>query len=179
MLKARLQDAFRWLDGDPSDPADYADPTRWWRDPDLLAELGPALAGLFPDSSPDVIVGPQSRGSLLGPLVALHLGIGFVEIQKDPAPVADDDAWVEVSTIPDYRDRTLRLGVQRSFYWKGRNVLFVDDWVDTGAQLEASHRLIQRAGGSWLGASVIVNAAEQSHFRGELNLRSLLHIRDL
>ncbi|SFJ63479.1 phosphoribosyltransferase family protein [Cellulomonas sp. KH9] len=178
MIQERLQERFRWL-GDRTDPDFRADLTGWWRDAELLVQLGPALAGLFSDVSPTVIVGPQSRGSLLGPLVAVHLGVGFVELLKNHASAADSDAWLQVTTPPDYRDRHLRLGARRALLTSGDRVLFVDDWVATGAQVEAAHALVELSGATWLGAAVLVDGAERAHVRRKVNLRSLLHIRDL
>jgi len=177
-MRDRLRESFRWL-GDRTDPDERADPTGWWRDPQTLAGLGPALADLFADEAPTVVVGPQSRGSLLGALVALHLGAGFVELVKDPGPAADSDAWIQVTTPPDYRDRHLRLGARRSLLRAGDRVLFVDDWVATGAQVEASFDLVGRSGATWLGAAVVVDAAEHASLRRTVRLRSLLHVRDL
>lgn len=178
VVQERLQERFRWL-GDRTDPDLRADLTGWWRDAQLLAQLGPALAGLFPDVSPTVIAGPQSRGSLLGPLVAIHLGVGFVELVKNHGSAADSDAWLRVTTAPDYRDRHLRLGARRTLLSSGERVLFVDDWVATGAQVEAAHALVELSGASWLGAAVIVDAAERAQVRRKVNVRSLLHIREL
>jgi adenine/guanine phosphoribosyltransferase-like PRPP-binding protein len=43
------------------------------RDAAILAGIGPGFATLFPDSAPIVVLGTESRGSLLGTLVARHL----------------------------------------------------------------------------------------------------------
>ena len=132
-LRDRLSASFTWR-GDRTDPDLRADVTRWWRDGSILAELGPALAGLFPSAEPTVVMGPQSRGSLLGVLTAVSLGVGFAEVRKDPEHAADSDSWWEVSTGPDYQDRSLRLGLRRSLLRSGDRVLFVDDWIATGTQ---------------------------------------------
>lgn len=177
-VQARLLETFRWV-GDRTDPDYRADVTGWWRDAWLLARLGPALAELFPDAAPTVVAGPQSRGSLLGSIVATHLGVGFVELLKNPGPAADSDAWLQVTTPPDYRDRHLRLGVRRSLLGAGDRVLFVDDWVATGAQVETAHALVAHSGASWLGAAVVVDGAQRPQVRRKVELRSLLHIRQL
>ncbi|WP_426308837.1 phosphoribosyltransferase family protein [Cellulosimicrobium sp. E-16] len=177
-LPAHLRERLRWV-GDRTDPDVRADPTGWWHDGELLAQLGPALAELFREASPTVIVGPQSRGVLLGALVAVHLGVGLVELVKDPCPAADSDAWLQVTTSPDYRDRQLRLGARRALLRAGERVLFVDDWVATGAQVEAAHELVERSGATWLGAAVVVDGAERSHVRRAVSVRSLLRLRDL
>ena len=105
-LLAGLKNAFRWR-GDRTDEHQLADPSGWWADPTVLAGLGRGLAALFPDEQPTVVVGPQSRGMLVGALVATQLEVGLVELRKDPTPAADSDRWIVAHTPPDYRDRTL------------------------------------------------------------------------
>ncbi|WP_267419180.1 MULTISPECIES: phosphoribosyltransferase family protein [unclassified Curtobacterium] len=177
-LKRRLQTSFRWL-GDRTDYNSYADLTGWWRDPHVLSSLGPGLASLFDDAHPSVIMGIQSRGAILGALVAVHLGVGLAEVRKDPRRAADSDPWWEVSTGPDYRDRSLRLGVRRSLLQSGDRVLFVDDWIATGAQAEAAHALVDMAGATWIGAAVVVDGLERTPLRRALRLRSLVSLREL
>jgi adenine phosphoribosyltransferase len=165
--------------GDRTDPDYRADVTGWWRDSVLLGELGDALATLHAGSNPTVVIGTQSRGSLLGVLTATALGIGFAEIRKNPSRGADSDSWWETSTIPDYRDRHLDLGLRRSLLHSGDRALFVDDWIATGAQAIASKRLVEMSGAAWVGASVVVDGLAESAVRRQLDLKSLVHIRDL
>lgn len=61
----------------------------------------------------------------------------------------------------------------------GDRVLFVDDWVATGGQGIACQQLIQDGGGTWLGAAVVVDGLESARDRRALNLRGLLHLREL
>ncbi|MGX6607541.1 phosphoribosyltransferase family protein [Micromonosporaceae bacterium Da 78-11] len=177
-LRSRLRDAFRWR-GDRPDEHAYADVTGWWRDPALFPLLGPALAELFPDPAPTVVVGPASRGSLLGPLVALHLGTGFVEARKDPGRAGDSDRWVRRTTPPDHRDRHLELGFRQGLIRAGDRVLAVDDWIDTGSQIRTVRRLVDDVGAAWLGVSCIVDGLDDARLRRDLNVRSLLQLRDL
>lgn len=177
-IRELLRSSFRWR-GDRTDRDSYADVTGWWRDADILAHIGTELGALFPDERPTVVMGTQSRGSLLGVLTAQSFGVGFAEVRKDPVRSADSDAWWETSTGPDYRDKHLRLGVRRSVLRRGDSVLFVDDWIDTGAQAEACFKLVQMAGSRWIGAAVVVDALERPSLRREIRVRSLLHIRDL
>jgi hypothetical protein len=66
-------------------------PTGWWADASILRRLGPVLAEPFTDLQPTLVIGPQPRGTLLGALVAVHLGVGLVELRKDPDPSADSE----------------------------------------------------------------------------------------
>lgn len=165
--------------GDRTDYGRWADVTGWWRDAQLLARLGSALAGLFDDASPTVVLGTQSRGTLLAPLVAVHLGVGMVEVRKDDGPLADSDAWRQTTTPPDYRDRHLTLGFPKSLVQAGDRVLFVDDWIDTGGQALGAHALVRDAGAHWLGAAVVVDDLTDARLRRDLMVRSLLRGREI
>jgi adenine phosphoribosyltransferase len=159
----------------------FPDITGWWRDAALLAELGPALAALVSPAQPTVILGPQSRGAMLGALVARELGVGLIEVRKDPErqQLADSDAWVSQATRPDYRDRHLSLGFRRGLLQSGDRAVLIDDWIDTGSQALASEGLVEAAGATWCGAGVIVDGLRDSRIRQQLQLRSLLHVREL
>jgi adenine phosphoribosyltransferase len=177
-LRKRLKAAFAHR-GDRTDARSLADMTGWWRDPELLADLGPALGSLIPEAKPSVIPGPESRGSMLGALVATALRVGLVEVRKDDEPLADSDAWLHRRTPPDYRDRQLSLGFRRDLLKSGDRVLFVDDWIDTGSQALASQALVEAAGAPWCGAAVVVDGLTDGRVRRGLSLNSLIHVRDL
>lgn len=165
--------------GDRTDGWRWADVSGWWRDPALLARLGPALASLFSDANPTVVVGTQSRGTLLGGLVAAHLGVGLVEIRKNTGPNADSESWRHRTTPPDYRDRHLTLGFPKRLLPAGERVLFVDDWIDSGGQALGAYALIEDAGAHWIGAAVVVDALSEPRLRRDLSVKSLLHNREL
>jgi len=177
-LRDRLVSAFAWR-GDRWDRHLLADVTGWWRDPALLRELGPALADPFRADRPTVVLGLQSRGVLLGALVALELGVGLVEVRKEPSQASDSDEWVVATTPPDYRDRHLSLGFRRNLVAPDDRVLVVDDWVDTGGQALGTQRLVAVTRASWLGISVIVDALGNHHTRRSLGAHALLHLREL
>lgn len=177
-LRDALLARFRWL-GDRTDDSGRADLTGWWSDPTVLTSLGPALAQLFRDAKPTVVIGPESRGTLVGALTAATLGAGLVEVRKDPGPAADSDAWLVRTTPPDYRDRHIEFWFRRDLITSGARVLMVDDWVATGATALTVQALVDATGASWVGCATIVDAATDSRVRRDLNLRSLLHERDL
>jgi adenine phosphoribosyltransferase len=176
-FRGRLKAAFSWR-ADRPDERWMADPTGWWANPELLAGMGPALAGLTSGPSPTVVLGPQSRGMLLGGLVAAHLGIGLVELRKDPGPAGDSDRWLMAHTPPDYRDRTLQVGVRHDLLIVQR-VLLVDDWIATGGQALAAADLVERAGAVWCGCVVVCDALSDARLRRELKVSSLVRVRDL
>jgi adenine phosphoribosyltransferase len=66
---------------------------------------------------------------------------------------------VQVSA-PDWRGRTLAYEVQREAVDNGDLVLLVDDWAETGSQALAARALVVECGGSWAGASLLVDQLE-------------------
>ena len=134
---------------------------------------------MFTDALPTVVLGPQSSGSLLGALVAVYMRIGLVEVRKEPCPSTDSDRWLIAHTPPDYQDRTLALGLRREHLRAGDRALLVDDWIETGGQAVATHALVRAAGARWCGAAVIIDGLQDSRLRRDLQIRSLLHVRDL
>lgn len=177
-LLADLRAAFRWL-ADRPDQRFLAEPTGWWADASILRRLGPALSKPALQTRPTHIVGPQSRGSLLGALVAVELGVGLAELRKDPEPSTDSDRWLTARTPPDYQDRNLELGLRRDLLPPGSRVLFVDDWIQTGGQAIAARQIICAAEATWCGVSVVVDALTDARLRRDLEVSSLFRERDL
>jgi adenine phosphoribosyltransferase len=177
-LREALRGTFAWR-GDRYDDTSFADLTGWWRDPIVLGGIGPALAELYAPQRPTVVVGPESRGLLVGALTASALAVGFVEVRKDPAAAADDDAVLRRTSAPDYSDRHKVLGFRRRLLRAGDRALMVDDWIATGATALTVRALVEDSGAQWLGLATIVDALEDAGLRRRLPLRSLLRERDL
>ncbi|MFR9778572.1 phosphoribosyltransferase [Micromonospora sp. MS34] len=173
MLSRRLVELFRWVDPGPDSSHLVSDTSGWWRDPELLAGLGPALAGLFPAARPTVVVAPEVTGLLLGPLVAVAAGAGFVPAYKDGGERRRVGVLSWAETPPDHRGRRLRLGLDHARLGPGDRVLLVDDWVDSGAQLAALHRLAVAGGAEVIGAAAVVTTCPPA-VAEPLRLRALL-----
>jgi adenine phosphoribosyltransferase len=177
-VRKRLTGLFRWVDPGPHSDHVISDGSGWWRDPVVLAALGPALADLFRAERPDVVVAPELTGLLLGPLVAVHLQAGFVAAVKasDGRMPAEPTTWVR--TARDYRGRSLALGVRDRHLRRGDRVLVVDDWVATGAQVRALYEVIRRRGAEPVGTAAVVTDCPPKVV-AELRIRSLLEGVDL
>ncbi len=144
----------------------------------MLRELGPALAGLYGEA-PTVVVGPVSRGSLVGAVTAVAVGVGFVEMRKNQAPAMDSDRWVRRTTGPDYRDRHVEFGFRRALIRPADRVLMVDDWADTGMTARAAREMVADCGATWIGAACIVDGLTDPRLRHDLPIRGLLDVRQL
>ena len=141
--------------------------------------MAAGLSAPFVGAKPSLVIGLESRGVLLGAVVAQHLGVGLVEVRKGPAPSTDSDMWLTTTTPPDYRDRHLTLGFRRGLMAPADRVLLVDDWIATGGQALGARELVRSAGASWLGMSVVVDGLTDHRIRRDLGVAALLHQRDL
>ncbi|GAA4981313.1 phosphoribosyltransferase family protein [Yinghuangia aomiensis] len=181
----RLKETFAWRE---TPGGIFADLSGWWRDAEVLRLLGPALAGLHADPpgtpAPTVVAGIETRGLVLGPLTALHLGVGFVEIRKDHRTSGDplrrdaNDPMLRAETPPEYQDGGLTLVAPRRLFGPGDRVLLVDEWIETGAQANAVRRMVGESGAEWAGVAVIVDASE-SKVGERLGVRGLVREDDL
>ncbi|HZN71380.1 MAG TPA: phosphoribosyltransferase family protein [Micromonosporaceae bacterium] len=173
-LRVRLLEAFRWADVGTNQVSDLSG---WWRDRSLLAEMGPTLAELFPGVTPTVILGPEASGFLVGPLVAWELGAGFVEAYRDGDRMIADETLARTAPVDD-RGRSVTLHVRTRHLGPDDQVLVVDDWAESGAQLAALRDIVREAGATYLGAAVIVNGCDPGT-REELTVRGLLERAEL
>ena len=97
--------------------------------------------------SPDVIVGPEARGFIFGPLLADRLGCGFVPVRKPgklPAPSRRVDYSLE------YGSNSLEM--HEDAIDPGQNAIIIDDLLATGGTISACAKLCEESGANVLGA---------------------------
>ncbi len=110
------------------------------------------------------VVGIESRGFILGSVLAYRLGVGFVPIRKPgklPAPTFRQDYALEYGTdaIEIHKDALAR----------GERVLLHDDLLATGGTMGAACKLVEQLGGTIVGISFLI---ELSFMNGRKNLGS-------
>ncbi|QQD77548.1 adenine phosphoribosyltransferase [Curtobacterium sp. YC1] len=161
---------FRWIDG-------HADTWAVLRRPGPLRAVVDGLAHLLTDDRPDVVVAVEARGFVLGPAVALALGVGFVPVRKDgavfPGPV------VTATTEPDYRGNRRTLALRQDLIGTGERVVLVDDWIETGSQARAAAGLVERCGGTLAAVGVVVDEAAEAARSVLPPVRSLVRAQEL
>jgi adenine phosphoribosyltransferase len=129
----------------------FRDITPLLADADGLREAARLMAEPFSGTGVDRVVGIESRGFILGPLVARELHAGFVPVRK--AGKLPSATYRETYEL-EYGTDTVEMhddGVRR-----GHDVLIVDDLIATGGTALAAAKLVQRAGGTVRGFSFLV-----------------------
>ncbi len=100
---------------------------------------------------PDIIIGIESRGFVLGMPVAIELGIGFVPVRKlGKLPynkIAEEYALEYGTNTVEIHDDAVQ---------SGQRVLIIDDLLATGGTAAAAARLVERLGGEVVGFSFMI-----------------------
>ena len=127
------------------------DVTPLFGNPQAFAELVADLCALFEADEIDYVAGIDALGFILGTAMAIHLGKGFIPIRKGgKLPVA-----VSTAEFVDYSGQAKRLELRQGCIKAGDKVLVVDEWIETGAQVESAVRLVEAAGGVVAGIATI------------------------
>lgn len=167
--RAALLRSFRWTDG-------HANFAEAFRDPTLLAMIGPALARPFVSAGVTAVVGIEARGFVVAGLVARELGVGVVLARK-PGSV-HPGAERAVADAPDWRGRHIEIRISRDAVRSADRLLLADDWIETGSQARTVAQLAQRLGATLAGVTVLVDDTSDD-VRAELHVVGLVGSSEL
>jgi len=101
--------------------------------------------------TPDLVVGPEARGFIFGPLLADRLGCGFVPVRK-PGKLPSSTRRVEYSL--EYGSNALEM--HEDAIQPGQRVVIIDDLLATGGTVSACARLCEETGAKVLGALFLI-----------------------
>ncbi|WP_338561716.1 adenine phosphoribosyltransferase [Erwinia sp. E_sp_B04_7] len=142
----------------------FRDVTSLLEDPEAYALSIKLLVERYRDRGITKVVGTEARGFLFGAPVALGLGVGFVPVRKPgklPRKTFSESYELEYGTD--------KLELHCDAIGEGDIVLVVDDLLATGGTIEATVKLIRRAGGEVKDAAFIINLFDLS---GEARLKA-------
>jgi len=135
----------------PKKGISFKDITTLLKDGPALRQMTEELAAHFVSYKPDVIVGAESRGFLLGAPLAYKMGCGFVVVRKPgklPAAVA------KVSYQLEYGEDSLEIHLDA--IKPGQRVLIVDDLLATGGTMSATAELVKKLQGEIVGFTFLI-----------------------
>ncbi len=103
---------------------------------------------------PDLILGAEARGFILGGALAAHLGCGFAAARR---PGKLPAATVSASYALEYGENSLELHADA--FARGARVLVHDDVLATGGTMRAILDLVEQLGGEVVGVAFIIELA--------------------
>ena len=106
----------------------------------------------FEHRTPTHIVGIESRGFVLGSILAFAMNLPFIMVRKAGAKYPGD--LLEESYTLEYGQATLTL--QTGLLGHTDRVIIADDLVATGGSVLATKRLVEQTGASVLGISTVI-----------------------
>ena len=149
-LRARVRD----IPDFPSAGIVFRDITPLLGDAAALDAAVSGLADLTRHLAPEMVIGAEARGFLLGPALARDLGAGFALARK-PGKLPHDTLRAEYAL--EYGTDALELHTDALV--PGARVLVHDDLLATGGTARALCELVAAAGGVVVGCAFLVELA--------------------
>ena len=129
----------------------FYDVTTLLRDPDGFRIAIDSMTSPFAGVGIDLVVGIESRGFILGSVVADRLGTGFVPVRKLGKLPAET---IRASYSLEYGADSLEM--HRDAITPGQRVLIVDDLLATGGTASAAVQLVKQLGGIVQGVAFLI-----------------------
>lgn len=153
-LQSRINAAIRIIPDFPKPGISFKDITPLLLDHVLVRDMAQAMAEPFRGQGITLVAGIESRGFLLGPMIAQELGCGFVIVRKKgklPGHTA------EVSYDLEYGSATIE--VHKDHIGPTDKVLIHDDLLATGGTAAAAAQLALQEGAHIAGFVFMIELA--------------------
>lgn len=139
MSKEFLRQNIREIADFPIEGILFYDVTTLFKNPQALQELSDTLYDLYKDKGITKVVGIESRGFIMGPILATRLGAGFIPIRKPGKLPAET---IEESYAKEYGTDTVQM--HKDAIGPDDVVLLHDDLLATGGTMQAACRLVKQ-----------------------------------
>lgn len=157
-----LHDAIRTIPDFPEPGIQFKDITPLLADPRLLRQAVKALAEPFEEARITKVIGIESRGFILGSVLADRLGAGFVPVRK-----AGKLPYKTVREEYDLEYGTDAVEMHTDAIRPHDRVLIHDDVIATGGTALATYRLLKEKAADVLGFSFLIEL-KMLHGRAQL-----------
>lgn len=169
---ALLRKTVRNIPDFPIPGIQFKDVTPLFQTKEALSALTDVLLGDFKEKGITKVVGIESRGFIMGPIMALELGAGFVPIRKPGKLPADT---LEESYEKEYGFDTIQ--IHKDSLSPDDVVLLHDDLLATGGTMLAAYKLVKQLGVKKIYVNFIIELEElkgRSIFPQEIEIDSLI-----
>jgi adenine phosphoribosyltransferase len=146
-LKSRVREVPDW----PEPGVGFKDVSPLLRDPDALSQTIGSLASWTREQQPDLVLGAEARGFILGAAIAKEVPCGFVPARR-PGKLPPET--VSATYALEYGQNALELNADA--IGSGARVVIHDDVLATGGTVEAIGGLVEQLGGEIVGVCFII-----------------------
>lgn len=151
---ARLLDSIRTVPDFPEPGIQFKDITPLLAEADLVREAVAILIAPFADSGITKVAAIESRGFILGAMMAEQLDVGFVPVRKKGKL-----PWSTITESYDLEYGTDTIEIHADAVAPDDIVLIHDDVIATGGTAAAAARLVDRCGANVAGYSFLLELA--------------------
>ena len=138
MSKETLIKSIREIPDFPIPGILFYDVTTLFKDPWCLQELSDVMFDMYKDKGITKVIGIESRGFIMGPILATRLNAGFVPIRKPGKLPAET---LEASYDKEYGKDTVQ--IHKDALDENDVVLIHDDLLATGGTMKAASELVK------------------------------------
>jgi len=147
-----LKDHIREVPDFPSPGVGFKDITPLLADRDALTQTIAQLAHWVREREPDLVLGAEARGFILGAAIAAEAGCGFVPARR-PGKLPPET--VSATYALEYGQNALELNADA--IGQGARVVIHDDVLATGGTVEAIGGLVEQLGGEVAGVCFLID----------------------
>lgn len=154
----------------------FFDVTTLFKNGECLKELENALYELYKDKGITKVVGIESRGFVMGALLAARLGAGFVPARKPGKLPAET---IKESFAKEYGTDTIE--IHKDAISEDDVVLIHDDLLATGGTAWAAYNLVKKFGPKEVFVNFIIeltNLPGRALFNNEVEITALLELEE-
>jgi adenine phosphoribosyltransferase len=146
-LRSKIREVPDW----PTPGVGFKDISPLLADAEALEEAIRELAGWVKDQEPDLVLGAEARGFILGAAIAREVGCGFLPARR-PGKLPPET--VSVNYALEYGQNSLELNPD--LIARGTRVVIHDDVLATGGTVGALGGLLEELGAEVVGAAFII-----------------------
>ena len=146
-LRSKIREVPDW----PTPGVGFKDISPLLADAEALEESIRGLADWVKDQEPDLVLGAEARGFILGAAIAREVGCGFLPARR-PGKLPPET--VSVNYALEYGQNSLELNPDQIA--RGMRVVIHDDVLATGGTVAALAGLLEELGAEVVGAAFII-----------------------
>lgn len=174
MSKESLAKSIREIPDFPIPGILFYDVTTLFKDPQALQELSDTLYDMYKEKGITKVVGIESRGFIMGPILATRLGAGFVPIRKPGKLPAET---IEESYDKEYGTDTIQM--HKDGISENDVVLLHDDLLATGGTMKAACNLVKQMNPKKMFVNFLIELKElngKAVFDEDIEVQSVLSL---
>ncbi len=174
MNQERLKRSIREVPDFPIPGILFYDVTTLFKDPKTLQELSDTMYEMYKDKGITKVVGIESRGFIMGPILATRLGAGFIPIRKPGKLPAET---LEESYDKEYGKDTIQ--IHKDALDENDVVLLHDDLLATGGTMEAACKLVKKLNPKKIYVNFIIELKDlhgKDNFSEDIEVESVLSL---